>query len=131
MGDRSYGYSPVAVEFLGERAVFTSGALHLAAMAGCPVVVLFSAKTGPTQYELTVAAIRRPVYEKGRPKQEQLREWVQDFARTLEAYVQRHPFQCFLFHDVWSDSCAESPSKNRAGVVAGEAFEPTTPTPRT
>lgn len=104
MGDRSYGFSPVAVEFLGSRAGFASGAFHLAAMAGCPVVTLLSAKTGLKQYDLAVAALWRPRYDKGLPKQEQLRGWVQDFAHVLESFVRRHPFQCFLFHDVWADA---------------------------
>ena len=102
MGDRSYGYSPVEVEFLGDRAWFASGAFHIAAMAKCPAVVLLSAKTGTRTYDVKLAAITHPVYQPGRPKAEQLRGWVQDFARTLETYLAEHPDQCFLFYDLWS-----------------------------
>jgi predicted LPLAT superfamily acyltransferase len=102
MGDRSYGYSPVEVDFLGGRAWFASGAFHIAAMANCPAVVLLSAKTGTRRYDLKLAAVFHPRYQPGVPKADQLRGWVQDFARTLEAYLAEHPYQCFLFYDLWS-----------------------------
>ena len=101
MGDRSYGFSPVEVEFLGGRAWFASGAFHMAAMAGCPAVVLLSAKTGVHEYEVALAAVTHPRYQPGVPKAGQLRAWVQEFARTLEVYLDKHPYQCFLFYDIW------------------------------
>lgn len=101
MGDRSYGFSPVEVEFLGDRAAFASGAFHVAAMAECPVLVLLSAKTGTHDYRLEVAAVSQPRYQAGMPKREQLRGWVQEFARVLERYLAEYPEQCFLFHDIW------------------------------
>jgi predicted LPLAT superfamily acyltransferase len=102
MGDRSYGYSPVEVEFMGGRAWFASGALHIAAMAQCPAVVLFSAKTGTHSYDVDLAAVFNPRYQPGTPKADQLRGWAQDFARVLESYLARHPYQCFLFYDIWT-----------------------------
>lgn len=101
MGDRSYGFSPVEVAFLGGTAWFASGAFHIAAMANCPAVVLLSAKTGVYDYEVTLASVSHPRYQPGVPKAEQLRAWVQEFARTLETYLDRHPYQCFLFYDIW------------------------------
>jgi predicted LPLAT superfamily acyltransferase len=102
MGDRSYGYSPVEVDFLGGRAWFASGAFHIAAMAGCPAVVLLSAKTGTRSYDIHPAAVFHPRYQPGTPKADQLRGWVQEFARVLESYLAEHPYQCFLFYDIWT-----------------------------
>lgn len=104
MGDRSYGFSAVEVDFLGDRAAFASGAFHLAAVAECPVMVLLSAKTGTYDYRLEVAAVSRPRYQPGIPKREQLRGWVQEFAARLECYLVKYPEQCFLFHDIWRKS---------------------------
>lgn len=101
MGDRSYGFNPVEVNFLGGRAWFASGAFHLAAMAGCPAVVLLSAKTGTHDYTVEVVSITHPRYQPGIPKREQLAGWVQAFAQVLEEYLIRHPYQCFLFYDIW------------------------------
>lgn len=102
MGDRSYGYSPVEVDFLGGRAWFASGAFHIAAMANCPAVVILSAKTGTRRYDVKLAAVFHPHYQKGTPKADQLRGWVQEFARTMELYLAEYPYQCFLFNDIWS-----------------------------
>ena len=103
MGDRSYGYNSLEVNFLGDPAHFPHGAFHLAAVVGAPVVVLLSAKTGTWQYRVETAAVYRPQYRRGAGKREQLKEWVQDFARVLEKFVQQYPYQCFLFHDVWNE----------------------------
>ena len=101
MGDRSYGFNPVRIRFLGEDAWFASGAFHLAAQTGSPVVVILSPKTGFRTYDVGVEAIWHPRYVPGRPKRDQLAEWVQDFARLLEQCLEKHPYQCFLFDDVW------------------------------
>ena len=104
MGDRSYGYSALPVEFLGAPARFPYGAFSIAAAAGCPVVVLLSAKVSAAEYVVEVAGVIRPEYRAGRPKKEQVGEWLREFAGMLETYVAAHPYQCFLFHDVWADA---------------------------
>lgn len=101
MGDRSYGFSPVVVRFLGDQAWFASGAFHVAAMAGAPVLVLLSARTGLRKYVVSTSVVR-PQYRPGTPKAEQLQAWVQDFASTVETFLAAHPDQCFLFYDIWT-----------------------------
>lgn len=109
MGDRSYSFSAVDVQFLGDLARFSCGAFHIAAMARCPVVSLLAAKTGVYEYEVDVAGIFQPQYQGREKKQEQLRNWVQTFACIMEAYVQRYPYQCFLFYDIWREAGATTP----------------------
>jgi predicted LPLAT superfamily acyltransferase len=103
MGDRSYGYNSLDVQFLGDPARFPCGAFHLAAVVGCPVVVLLSAKTGTWRYHVEIAAVYRPAFQPGSDKRGQLKDWVQEFARVLEQFVREYPYQCFLFHDVWNE----------------------------
>jgi predicted LPLAT superfamily acyltransferase len=104
MGDRVYDFNSVSVRFLGDEARFPCGGLHLAAATGSPVVVLLSAKMAAWRYDVLVADVFTPAYQRGRPKSDQLREWVQRFADDLGAYVEKHPYQCFLFHDVWREA---------------------------
>lgn len=104
MGDRSYSFSSVDVQFLGDPARFSCGAFHIAALAGCPVVTLLSAKTAVYEYEVSVSAVVHPRYEPKIPKKDQLRKWVQDFAGVMEDYVVRYPYQCFLFYDIWAEA---------------------------
>lgn len=113
MGDRSYGFSHLQVEFLGSRARFPFGAFSIAAATGCPIVVLLTTKVSTERYEIEIGEIFEPEYKPGIAKKEQLREWVQLYARVLESYVERFPFQCFLFHDIWSQGGTRVEKKDR------------------
>ncbi len=116
MGDRSYNFSAVDVTFLGDRARFSCGAFHVAALAGCPVVALMSAKTSLRSYVVNVAGVFHPAYRPGTGKRSQLGGWVQEFALLMEDYVARYPYQCFLFYDIWRDAGgagAETASRDR------------------
>jgi len=104
MGDRSYEFTSVNVNFLGDQAKFSCGAFHVAALAGCPVVTLLSAKTSVHEHSVRVVDVVYPKYTGDRDKKEQLRDWVQVFAKHMEDYVARYPFQCFLFYDIWKDA---------------------------
>ena len=102
MGDRRYGFNAAEAIFLGDKARFPYSAFSIAAAAECPVIILFSVKRSDRRYDIDVAGVLRPRYEKGKAKQHQLEGWVQDFVSRLEAYTKENPYQCFLFHDVWA-----------------------------
>ena len=104
MGDRSYDFTSVDVTFLGDPAKFSCGAFHIAALAGCPVVMLTSAKTSHRSYLVNIAGVFHPAYQRGTDKKQQLRAWVQSFANLMDQYVARHPYQCFLFYDIWREA---------------------------
>jgi len=101
MGDRTYGYSAVGASFLGEEVRFPYGAFSIAAAVQCPVVVLLSAKTGMNKYVVDVShIIPAPAGERGK-KDEEMKAAIQKFACVLEEYVHEHPFQWFVFRDMW------------------------------
>jgi predicted LPLAT superfamily acyltransferase len=101
MGDRSYGSKALEVSFLKGKAWFPYGAFSIAAAVECPVVVLLSMKTADHSYVIDVSNVLYPRYESGQSKSQQLQQWVQHYAALLETYVDRYPYQCFLFHNVW------------------------------
>lgn len=101
MGDRSYGFDTVEVPFLGKTAYFPYGAFFVAAAAKCPVIPFLTHKTSEREYAVSVEKVWRPVYEKGRPRKEQLQQWVAEYAALLDDYAENHPYDCFLFHNVW------------------------------
>ena len=98
MGDRAYGGQTTEVSFLGETACFPASAFAVARAAGTPVVALFTPKTGVTSYSLEASLFEAPPKENRRAVQ----EGVQSFAECLESFVQRYPYQCFLFDDIWA-----------------------------
>ncbi len=108
MGDRNYGTNTLEVSFLGKKALFPTGAFAIAAAAKCPVVVLLATKVSAYRYSIDVSNIFYPRYQGSLNKNQQIRQWVQKFAVLLETYIKRHPYQCFLFHDVWKDDLKTS-----------------------
>lgn len=102
MGDRKYGFEALEISFLKDKAYFPFGAFSLAASSNCPVVVLLSSKLPGNKYSVDVSHILYPRYNSNQNKREQLKVYVQEFADILDKYVAAYPYQCFLFHDVWS-----------------------------
>lgn len=102
MGDRAYGAETVEVDFLGGRVRFPYGAFSIAASAGCPVVVLLTAKAGPMNYVVDARTVIEPVYTDRRNKMRDMERWAGEFASALERYVEKYPYQWFVFHDLWS-----------------------------
>ncbi|HUJ19833.1 MAG TPA: lysophospholipid acyltransferase family protein [Nitrospirota bacterium] len=101
MGDRTYGYSSQEAMLLGGPVSFPYGAFTIAGAAQCPVVVLLSAKVGRRKYLTDVTHVIEPPRGRAREKQEQIRACVQEYARVLEDYADRYPYQWFVFRDMW------------------------------
>ncbi|MFH0985025.1 MAG: lysophospholipid acyltransferase family protein [Candidatus Omnitrophota bacterium] len=102
MGDRSYTFDTVGVPFLGAEAYFPYGAFSIAAAAGCPVVVLLTQKESDRKYVVDMSNVLYPSYAKGEDKKSQLQRWAGAYASMLETFVNKFPYQCFMFHNVWS-----------------------------
>ena len=103
MGDRRYGAKALEVSFLGEKAWFPYSAFSIAASAECPVVVLEATKVSAYRYLVDMSNVLYPRYEGRRNKVGQLQPWVQKYAILMESFVKEHPYECFLFRDVWDE----------------------------
>jgi len=101
MGDRTYGYASIEASLLGENVRFPYGAFSLAAAARCPVAVLLSAKVGTNKYHTDVSQVIAPPAGVRGKKEAEIKACVQEFARILEAYAVRYPYQWFVFRDMW------------------------------
>lgn len=107
MGDRGYGFDTLKVPFLGGQAAFPYGGFSVAAATASAVIPFFTHKISEREYIADVSNIWYPVYEKGKKKEEQLAHWVGRYAALLEAFVLEHPYDCFLFHNVWNHDKGE------------------------
>ena len=107
MGDRDdRSGRKVTVNLLGAAAQFPCGGFLFAHAARVPLAVVFSAKTGPRDYEVRIAGAIEP--RPGESKDSFLQRGAREYAAHLEDYLQRHPLQCFLFQDVWTDAATPS-----------------------
>ncbi len=104
MGDRTYEYSSLEADLFGSPVAFPYGAFSIAAAARCPVVVLLSAKAGTKKYITDVTHVIEPPAGPREKKQEQIKACVQQFARVLEDYSARYPYQWFVFRDIWASN---------------------------
>jgi predicted LPLAT superfamily acyltransferase len=101
MGDRTYGYASIEVSLLGGKVRFPYGAFSLASAARCPVAVLLSAKIGVTKHVVNFSHVINPPANRQGNKEEEIHACVQEFARVLEEYAVRYPYQWFVFRDMW------------------------------
>ncbi len=101
MGDRSYGRDTVKVNLMGEKAHLPYSAFTIAAAAGCPVVILLSAKVAAEKYMVDISNVIRPSVGSRARKQEEISGYVGEFAGVLEKYSSEYPLQWFIFHDIW------------------------------
>ncbi len=103
MGDRSYGRDTVEVRLFGEKAYFPHSAFTIAATAGCPIVILLSAKVGVKKYVVDISHIIEPRISSKAEKQKEIKGYVQEFSGILENFSSEYPLQWFIFHNLWND----------------------------
>jgi predicted LPLAT superfamily acyltransferase len=114
MGDRSYGFSPVPVRFIGGTAAFPGGPYSLAAAAECPIVTLFCTRTSLRHYRIEVPLVFAPADLPAGTRRQRLLASAQKFADEVGRYAREHPYECFLFHDVWKDAATLLPPATRS-----------------
>jgi len=107
MGDRVFGNpkNSMPVEFLGDTAYFPISAFTLAGATGTPCAILLSYKSGPASYELELANVIQLEEGTGR-RSEAHKQAIQEVARTLETFCEKHPYQFFNFFDMWAEPAA-------------------------
>jgi predicted LPLAT superfamily acyltransferase len=103
MGDRSYDAKTIEASFLGDKAWFPYSSFSLAAAAECPLIVLNITKVSAYSYAVDMSNVLYPRYEGRRSRVSQLQPFVQEAVNMMESFVEQHPYQCFLFRDVWMD----------------------------
>src|SRR5262245_5064389 len=87
-----------AVDFLGDRAMLPHGAFVLAALLKCPMIFMVALRTGEGRYDAFAERFAERVVVSG---PEDLDALAGDYARRLERYCLRAPYQWFNFYDYW------------------------------
>ena len=104
MGDRCLESDSVPVRFFGGTAHFPAAAFFLAAKAHAPVVPFFLTR-GNSYRELLLefGGVVRPERPARGGTGIKYQEDVQTYADALERMAVKHPYDCFLFENVWED----------------------------
>jgi hypothetical protein len=108
MGDRTYGSPAQKIPFLGGEAPFPIGGYVMAAIAGAPIVTVFSLREPGGHYHFfgfpPVPPHRPPHHE----RDAHLRACATQFAERLETIVKRDPFQWYNFFPFWEEQPTRS-----------------------
>ena len=99
MGDRCLENEAVRVPFLGAEAKFPVAAFRIAARANAPVVPLFAYReNGHRSVRVRFMPPILPQPGRSRDFTAPLRR----YTAMLEQMAQEHPFECYLFENIWS-----------------------------
>ncbi len=101
LGDRAYGSTTASIPFLGGHAGFPVGAYVLAAIAGVPLIHVFSLREPGGHYHFFGFPPQHPQMPPHRERDEYLKNCAVRFASDLESIVRRDPLQWYNFFPFW------------------------------
>jgi predicted LPLAT superfamily acyltransferase len=111
LGDRAAGHAAVRANFLGKQAAFPAGAYLLAAVAGAPLIPVFSFRERGFRYRL----IALPPERLQMPPRDQraafLDACVRRYVERLESMLRRYPYQWYNFYPFWDSISATKYTK--------------------
>jgi predicted LPLAT superfamily acyltransferase len=98
------GNATASVDFLGQHAEFPTAPWQIAAALHVPIVLCVGLYRGGNRYDLHFELLTERLQIDRQQRQQQLHEWVQDFAHRLAALLRTAPYNWFNFYDFWNDS---------------------------
>jgi predicted LPLAT superfamily acyltransferase len=101
LGDRAYGSPSARVPFLGDTAPFPVGVYVMAAIAGAPLMHVFSLREPGGHYHFFRFPPQRPKMPPHHERDAYLCDCARRFAADLESVVRRDPFQWYNFYPFW------------------------------
>jgi predicted LPLAT superfamily acyltransferase len=117
LADRTLGEGPAqVVEFLGSPALFPLGPMRLAATLRRPVYFMTALVLPGSRYHVVLRQIADFSQPAPRGRESAVREAVERYARVLEEYCRRDPYNWFNFYDFWQP--AELPDESLRGEGA-------------
>jgi predicted LPLAT superfamily acyltransferase len=103
LADRSLSEDrTVLCEFMGGQARFPLGPFLVSAAFKAPVFCIFPIYING-RYEVFLEEITRSMDIPRHGRDEALQEYVQRFAKILETYVRKAPYNWFNFYDFWTE----------------------------
>ena len=106
LGDRAYGSPTASVPFLGGTASFPIGAYVMAAVAGAPLVHVFSLREPRGHYHFFGFPPQRPHMPPRHQRDTAMRDYAVCYSRDLETVLKRDPFQWYNFFPFWNKPAA-------------------------
>jgi predicted LPLAT superfamily acyltransferase len=102
LGDRPTSDGKTAhCQFLGAPATFPIGAIVIAAMMHCPVILFFGIYHGGNRYEIYFEKFADEIVLNREHRSEDIQHWTQRYVDRLEHYARLAPYNWFNFYPFW------------------------------
>jgi predicted LPLAT superfamily acyltransferase len=88
-------------QFLGAPATFPIGAIVIAAMMHCPVILFFGIYRGGNRYEIYFEKFADEIVLSRDHRAEGIQHWTQRYVARLEHYARLTPYNWFNFYPFW------------------------------
>lgn len=95
------------VDFLGGQAELPQGPFRLAALLGCPVLVMVALRASQRCYDVHVERFADRIELGGARRGQVLGEYAQAYADRLAHHCVRAPYQWFNFYPYWKEGDAD------------------------
>lgn len=102
MADRPTTARYELVPFFGSLLPIDISPFRVSLALDVPIVFTFGFRNSFKAYDFYALPAKSFSEYKGNSKEEQIYEWAKDFAKTLEDFVRRYPYQWFNFFPVFS-----------------------------
>ena len=102
LGDRpTSDGKTVQCQFLGAPATFPIGAIVIAAMMHCPVILFFGIYRGGNRYEIYFEKFADEIVLNREHRAEGIQHWTQRYVDRLEYHARLAPYNWFNFYRFW------------------------------
>ncbi len=116
LGDRAYGSPARPVSFLGDTASFPVGGYVMAAIAGAPLVHVFSLREPGGHYHFFGFPPERPRLPPRPQRDAYLKGCAERFVANMESVLRRDPLQWYNFYPFWKKN--EPPVRPKPATLA-------------
>ena len=104
LGDRPTGDRKTQrCEFLGAPAAFPVGAIQLAAIMQCPVILFFGLYRGGNRYDVHFELLTERVSPDRATRAQDIERWTRAYVKRLKHYTRAAPYNWFNFYPFWDD----------------------------
>jgi predicted LPLAT superfamily acyltransferase len=115
LADRSRGDAVITVQLLGSPVDLPAGPFLIAVLSGAPALVTFAPKLGPNQQHFYARPLPIAASVPRAERREHAERLAHAYARELEAFIERWPYQWYNFYDYFGDAVSRT--------AAGDAAE--------
>ncbi|MGI8738536.1 MAG: lipid A biosynthesis acyltransferase [Gammaproteobacteria bacterium] len=104
LGDRPTGGGrTLRCDFLNATAAFPIGAIELAAIMQCPVILFFGLYRGGNRYDVHFELLTDRVAPDRTTRAQDIEHWTRAYVKRLEHYARAAPYNWFNFYPFWDD----------------------------